>query len=402
MLQDSKVIAYASKSLTSPETRYSNIECEMLAVVFRCLKIHHYLYGRSFICNSDHQPLENIHLMHLSDAPPKLQRLLLKLEPYDITIKYLPGHKVAVADALSRVSPSGKIVIKGLDVTMHKMTNQPYVHNQIAQIQKATREDEVIQLLMQQIVEGWPQHCKSLPVVLCTFWQLKDDLAIELSCMTYQGTFYIPSSMCKACPSLLHEGYPRIVKMKLTAQTSVYWIGLNKEIEDHILRCEPCQVNGKSQSKEPVIPIVIPNTPWQTLGADLFFQGGKWYLLICDYYSKFQVVHGLPATTSKDVMSALSCSFSVVSIPEEIISDNGSQFTTKEYQDFAPRYGFRIITSSPHYPRGHGFECQVQTIKHIFTKGAEDGSDPHLALLQLKATPLHCRMPSPGELLQNR
>ena len=89
------------------------------------------------------------------------------------------------------------------------------------------------------------------------------------------------------------------------------------------------------------------------MGADLFFQGGKWYLLICDYYSKFPVVHGLPATSSKDVISAQSSSFSVFGIPEEIVSDNGSQFTAKEYQHFAARYGFRITTSSPHYPRGH-------------------------------------------------
>ena len=79
LLQDSKVIAYASKSLTPAETRYANIEREMLAVVFGCLEFHHYLYGRSFVCNSDHQPLKKIHLKHLSDAPPMLQRLLLKL-----------------------------------------------------------------------------------------------------------------------------------------------------------------------------------------------------------------------------------------------------------------------------------------------------------------------------------
>ena len=208
--------------------------------------------------------------------------------------------------------------------------------------------------------------------------------------------------MHKACLSLLHEGHPGIVKMKLRAQISVYWIGVNKEIEDHILRCEPCQINSKSQSKEPVIPIEISNTPWQKLDAHLFFQGHKWYLLICDYYSKSPVVHDLPATLSKDVISALS-SISVFGIPEEIISDNGSQFTAKEYQDFAAGYGFRITTSSPNYPGGHGFiECQLQTIKHIFTRCAEDGSDPHLALLQLRATPLDCRTPSPGELLQNR
>ena len=148
LLEDSKVTACASKSLTPAETRYANFEHEVLAVVFGCLKFHHYLYGRSFVYNNDHQPLENIHLKHLSDALPRLQRLLLKLQPYDITIKYLPGHKVAIADALSRVSPSGKTVIRDLDVTIHEMTNQLYVHNLIAQIQKETREDQVIQLLM--------------------------------------------------------------------------------------------------------------------------------------------------------------------------------------------------------------------------------------------------------------
>ena len=115
--------------------------------------------------------------------------------------------------------------------------------------------------------------------------------------------------MNKACLNLLHEGHPGIVKMKLRAQPSVYRIGFNKEIYDYILRCKPCQINSKSQSKEPVIPIEILNRPWQKLGADLFFQGGKWYLLICDYYSKFPVVHGLTATSSKDVISALSSSF---------------------------------------------------------------------------------------------
>ena len=171
-------------------------------------EFYHFLYSRSFVCNSDHQSLEKIHLKHLSDAPPRLQRLLLKLQPYDIMIKYLQGHEVAVADVLSRVSPSGKIVIRGLDVTIHEMTNQPYVHNWVAQIQKEAREDQVLQLPMQQIMEGWPQHCKSLPVVLCPFWQLKDDLAIELSCMTYQSRFNIPSSMCKECLNLIHEGHP--------------------------------------------------------------------------------------------------------------------------------------------------------------------------------------------------
>ena len=93
----------------------------MLAVVWGCIKFHHYLYGRKFVCQSYHKPLGVIHLKYLSNAPARLQRLLLKLQPYDITIKYVPGSKVPVADALSRVSPSGRTEIKGLDDTIHEI-----------------------------------------------------------------------------------------------------------------------------------------------------------------------------------------------------------------------------------------------------------------------------------------
>ena len=70
---------------------------------------------------------------------------------------------------------------------------------------------------------------------------------------------------------------------------------------------------------------------------------------------------------------------------------------------FAASYGFKLTTSSPHYPRGHGFvEQQVQTIKKLLTKCSQDGSDPFLALIQLRTTLIDSRTPSPSELLQNR
>ena len=330
---------------------------------------HHYFYGRKFICQTDHKPLEDIHLKHLSDAPPSLQRLLLKLQPYDITIKYVPGQKVPVADALGRVSPSGKTEIKGLDVTIHDLTTT-LNHVWVEAIQRATREDQVLKMLMQQMMQGWPDHIKLLPVALKPFWQLKEDLSIEHSCVTFQGRFYILSVLRVGCLKALHQGYPGIVKMKLRAQTSMYWLGLNKEIENHVMHCELCQVLSKSQQKEPAIPMDIPSRPWQKLGVDLFLHDSSWYVIVADYNSKYPWIFQLAA---------------------------------REYPDFAAQYGFRLTTSSPYYPKGHGFiERQVQTIKNLLSKTSKDGSDPYLALLQLRSTPLNSRTPSPGELLQNR
>ena len=112
---------------------------------------------------------------------------------------------------------------------------------------------------------------------------------------------------------------------------------------------EPCQVWSKSQWKEPAIPMEIPSRPWQKLGVDLFLHDSSWYVIVADYYSKYPCIFQLADISSKDVISALKFCFSEFGIPEEVISDNGPQFTAKVYQDFAAQYGFRLTTSSPYY-----------------------------------------------------
>ena len=61
LLQENKPITFASKALTPAESRYANIDRELLAVVYGCEKFHTYLYGRNFVVKSDHRPLEQIH-----------------------------------------------------------------------------------------------------------------------------------------------------------------------------------------------------------------------------------------------------------------------------------------------------------------------------------------------------
>ena len=75
---------------------------KLLAIVFACKRFSTYLLGRSFIAESDHKPLEMIAMKNLANAPPRLQRMLLELQRYDVTIKYWPGKEMQLADALSR------------------------------------------------------------------------------------------------------------------------------------------------------------------------------------------------------------------------------------------------------------------------------------------------------------
>ena len=84
---EDQLITFASKSLTDAETRYVNIERELLAIVFACQCFSTYLLGRSFIVDSNHKPLNTIAMKNFANTLPHLQRMLLELQRYNVTIK---------------------------------------------------------------------------------------------------------------------------------------------------------------------------------------------------------------------------------------------------------------------------------------------------------------------------
>ena len=85
------IIAYASRSLTDPESRYSQTDREALAVVWGIQHFHLYLYGSSFQVIADHEPLETIFNNPTCKATARLERLQLRLQPCKTKIIYKPG-----------------------------------------------------------------------------------------------------------------------------------------------------------------------------------------------------------------------------------------------------------------------------------------------------------------------
>ena len=96
----------------------------MLAVVYDCERFHTFLFGRQLTVHTDHKPLESIHLKHLTAASLRLQRMLLRLQPYDVVIKYKPGKQMDLANAFSRLSPEEKCAIPDMNVQIHQVCPQ--------------------------------------------------------------------------------------------------------------------------------------------------------------------------------------------------------------------------------------------------------------------------------------
>ena len=104
LLQNGQPVTYALRALTSAETRYAQIEKELLAIVFACERFEAYIYGRDETNGQmDHKPLESIFKKPLNSTPKRLQRMMLQLQKYQLTVKYHRGETLTLADTLSRV-----------------------------------------------------------------------------------------------------------------------------------------------------------------------------------------------------------------------------------------------------------------------------------------------------------
>ncbi|XP_024942173.1 uncharacterized protein LOC107269153 [Cephus cinctus] len=91
LLQNGLPVAYASKALTQTEQRYAQIEKEVLAIAFGCIKFDQQIYGKEILVESDHKPLEANLKKCINDCPARLQSIRLRLKRYNLTVKYKPG-----------------------------------------------------------------------------------------------------------------------------------------------------------------------------------------------------------------------------------------------------------------------------------------------------------------------
>jgi transposase InsO family protein len=403
LIQDKGPIAFASKSLTETESRYSNIEREMLGIVWGLEKFHHYVFGRKVQVQTDHKPLASISRKNLSNTPPRLARMLIRTQRYDIDVSYVPGKEIPLADALSRITPLDKTEVRGLDRTVHELQSINASPTRLAVIREQINQDPEMSMLRETIMEGWPETRSDCPSALHPYWNFRDELAVENGILLKGPRLIVPKQSQADVLKQIHCGHLGVEKCRLRARVSVYWNGMNSDIEDLVSKCGVCQKYQASQPKEKLIPQDVPPSAWHTVATDLFTWQQDTYLVLADVYSRFPIVRRLTSLSSQSIIYHLKTIFDEHGIPEVIRSDNGPQYSSSEFRRFAEEYGFRHITSSPHFPQSNGFiERMIRTVKQIFNKAHDSKSDLHLAMMTYRATPSDHHTPSPAELLFGR
>ena len=134
------------------------------------------------------------------------------------------------------------------------------------------------------------------------------------------------------------------------------------------------------------------------VSTDLFELAGQRYLVVMDYYSRFIKILSLMEITSQAAIQKLKSVFARWGIPEELVSDNGTQFKSAMFDEFKAEYGFKHTTSSPHHHQANGSaESGVRISKRILEQ-----EDPLLTLMADRATPVPAPRKTPAELITGR
>ncbi|XP_055612445.1 uncharacterized protein K02A2.6-like [Uranotaenia lowii] len=418
-----KAICHVSRGRTPAESNYSQTEKEGLAFIFAVTRFHRIIYGRRFILETDHKPLLSI--FGSKQGIPvftanRLQRWALTILLYDFEIRYVSTDSFGHADILSRlinrhIRPEEEYVIASLELEHMVRT---VVHQSLSNfplsfkvIQSETGKDNTLQQVIRFIQSGWPPKQSSISDgKLQQFFQRREDLSVVAGCVMYGERLTIPTGNQKRVLQQLHKGHPGIERMRSVARQYVYWPSIDEDIAKLVRACHECASVAKTDRKTDLESWSTSEKPWERLHLD--YAGpvdGYYYFVLVDSYSKWpEIVHTKEITTTA-TLRMLRGIFYRFGVPKKVVSDNGTQFTSYQFERFCDTNAIMHLKTAPFHPQSNGLAERFvhifkRSLKKIITGGEALGEAFDTLLLCYRSTP--CRSApsgkSPGELLLGR
>ena len=403
-------VAYASRSLSPAERNYSHLDKEALAIIFGIGKFHQYICGRKFTLYTDHKPL--IHIFNESKSVPamasaRLQRWALTLSAYTYTIKYKSGKQQGNADALSRfpladVPTSVPTPAETIAVLEHLST----IPLTTAKIKLQTERDAVLSKVKRYTQSGWPESLDTDDADLKPFHNRRNELSLEDNVLLWGNRVVIPFCFQSRVLDVLHSTHIGISRMKSLARQYVWWPKIDCDIEAKVKGCSTCAASGPDPPPTVLHPWEWPKKPWSRVHLD--YAGpflGKMFLILIDSHSKWIDVHITSTSTTAVTIEKLQLTFSSLGLPEILVTDNGSSFTSSEFTDFVKANGIQHIKTVSYHPASNGLaERAVQTFKTCMKKLAGGSLQDRVNsfLFKYRTTPQTTTGISPAELLMGR
>ena len=270
----------------------------------------------------------------------------------------------------------------------------------------ATQHDKKLAILKHIIQQGWPNTIKEVPTKVQKCWTFHEELTVEDGLVLKGMRIIIPNKKREAILKLIHEGHLGLNECKMRAKETVYWPGINEQLEHLVLNCQLCLKYSRSKDKNKphtALGHKVPPVPWSKVATDIFHYESHSYLLVVDYTSRFPIVREVKSMSAQHIAEHFRLIFSEYGWPDTLVSDNGLCYVAETFTSLMKEYAVNHITSSPHYPQSIVLaEKFVQIVKNLFHKVKDEGTDIHKCLMIYYNTPLASTSKSPMQLLQQR
>ncbi|XP_037928832.1 uncharacterized protein K02A2.6-like [Teleopsis dalmanni] len=288
----------------------------------------------------------------------RLQRWAIKLIAYDFELKFISTNSFGYADVLSRlihntINPSEDYVIAAVEF---QIESKQILHNSLDKLPLTSKmityepaKDKVLAKILEYVTEGWPSNCNISE--LKAYFNRKNDICIVDGCLMFGQRIIILQIFRKRILKEIHRGHQGIGRTKAIARNYVYWSNIDYDIEA-------------------MHPWPKPSDSWERLHID--YAGpidSYYYLVVIDAFSKWPEIIQTKSITATQTISSLKEIFARFGLPKTIVSDNGTQFVSHQFQEFLAENGISHIRSSPYYPMSNGqAERFVDTLKRALKK----------------------------------
>ncbi|KAK7912339.1 hypothetical protein WMY93_012550 [Mugilogobius chulae] len=356
---EEQTVAFASRSLSDAERKYSIVEKEALACVWAAEKWRTWLWGRKFLLRTDHQALTTLLTTKGNNrAGLRIARWSARLLEFDYDVEYRSGSLNHVADCLSRLPlpETDTACAAEVESVAAILTDLNAVSED--DFRSECKNCPVLTKLRVQIQKGWPSRQSILESDLQPYFPMRHELSVMNECIIRgPHRLLVPESLQKRLIVIAHETHQGIVRTKQRLRELYWWPKMDLQIETFIKNCSTCKPNDKTSVTHdaPLQPVPLPASAWEKVSVDIIgpFETApsdcRFAISLVDYFSKWPEVAFASRVDTATIIQFLTAVFSREGNPKTLISDNGPQFLSTEFAVFLKEHGIQHLRSSVYY-----------------------------------------------------